>query len=71
MRITHRKGILASPIHLIIGLILSIITGSLTYMYLGKKYERQGRKFVLHSIVIGLATMIIYNMIMRPAGITL
>lgn len=69
--LTGKESKFASPMNIIIGLILSLIFSYITYMYLDKEYKKRGESPIIPSIIVGLFTMLMYNMLTRPIGITL
>jgi|TARA_B110000967_G_C18532441_1_gene386569 multisubunit Na+/H+ antiporter MnhE subunit len=68
--LTGKKSKFTSPMNLIIGFILSLFFSFITYLYFEKKYKKKENNPIIPSIIVGLFTMLMYNMLTRPIGIT-
>ena len=69
--LTGKESKFASPMNLIFGFILSLIFSFITYTYLDKDDKKKGKSPIIPSIGVGILTMLMYNMLTRPSGITL
>jgi multisubunit Na+/H+ antiporter MnhE subunit len=67
--LTGKKSKFASSSNLLIGLILSLFIGYLTHNFYNKN-DKTNRPDIFPAMGAFIATMIIFNMLTREAGIT-